>query len=396
MSLSKIIREGIGQDSWIRRMMDEGIKLKKQYGDDKVFDLTAGNPTVPPPPEFYRELRKLVENPVPGMHRYMQSNGYPETRAAVAEQLVKDSGLKFTANDVVMTCGSAAAANVVLKTIVNPGEEVIIFVPYFVEYPGYIENHGGVVKMLPCDDDFLPRLDALESGIGPQTRALILNSPNNPTGVVYGDSFLKQLAELLRKKEAQYGTEIFLISDEPYRKIIYDGLKFPFPSRYYSRSMIITSHSKDLSLPGERIGYIAISPECPNREELVAGFTFCNRTLGFVNAPALMQRVVARLQALTTSVADYQRKRDFLCDNLSKMGYSLKKPQGTFYLFPKSPVADEIPFVMELKDLKVLVVPGTGFGLPGYFRISYCMDDRVLEGSLDGFRKAIQKFKKGG
>jgi aspartate aminotransferase len=265
-----------------------------------------------------------------------------------------------------------------------------------VEYPGYIENHGGVVKMLPCDDDFLPRLDALESGIGPQTRALILNSPNNPTGVVYGDSFLKQLAELLRKKEAQYGTEIFLISDEPYRKIIYDGLKFPFPSRYYSRSMIITSHSKDLSLPGERIGYIAISPECPNREELVAGFTFCNRTLGFVNAPALMQRVVARLQALTTSIADYQRKRDFLCDNLSKMGYSLKKPQGTFYLFPKSPVADEIPFVMELKDLKVLVVPGSGFGLPGYFRISYCMDDRVLEGSLDGFRKAIQKFKKGG
>jgi aspartate aminotransferase len=386
----------MGQDSWIRRMMDEAIKLRKQYKDEEIFDLTAGNPTVPPPPEFYRELRKLVENPVPGMHRYMQSNGYPETRAAVAEQLVKDSGLKFTANDVVMTCGSAAAANVVLKTIVNPGEEVIIFVPYFVEYPGYIENHGGVVKMLPCDDDFLPRLDALESGIGPQTRALILNSPNNPTGVVYGDSFLKQLAELLRKKEAQYGTEIFLISDEPYRKIIYDGLKFPFPSRYYSRSMIITSHSKDLSLPGERIGYIAISPECPNREELVAGFTFCNRTLGFVNAPALMQRVVARLQALTTSVADYQRKRDFLCDNLSKMGYSLKKPQGTFYLFPKSPVADEIPFVMELKDLKVLVVPGTGFGLPGYFRISYCMDDRVLEGSLDGFRKAIQKFKKGG
>jgi len=291
-----------------------------------------------------------------------------------------------------MTCGTAAALNVVLKTILNQGEEVIVFAPYFVEYANYIDNHGGVARVLPSDEQFVPKLGALEATIGAKTKAVLINSPNNPTGTVYSEDFLHQLGELLRKKEAQYGTELFLLSDEPYRKIIYDGLKYPSPLPHYPQNIIVTSHSKDLALPGERIGYIAIHPDCSQREELVNGLIFCNRTLGYVNAPALMQHIVRHLQQVTISVAEYQRKRDFLYDHLVNMGYSVIKPQGAFYMFPKSPLEDDIVFVRELQQWKILTVPGRCFGSPGYFRISYCVDDRTLEGSLAGFQKVAQKF----
>jgi len=291
-----------------------------------------------------------------------------------------------------MTCGAAGALNVVLKTILNQGEEVIIFAPYFGEYTNYIDNHGGVTKILSTDEGFMPKLGDLESAIGAKTRAILINSPNNPTGAVYSEDLLHHLGELLYKKEAQYGTQIFLISDEAYRKIIYDELKYPSPLHHYTKSIIVTSHSKDLALPGERIGYIAIHPDCNQREELVDGFIFCNRTLGYVNAPALMQNIVRHLQSVTVSVADYQRKRDFLYDKLIKMGYSVLKPRGAFYMFPKSPVEDDVTFVRELQQWKVLTVPGHSFGAPGYFRISYCVDDRTLEGALAGFQKAAHKF----
>lgn len=346
-----------------------------------------------PPEAFNRELARLAERPLPGMHRYMENAGYLETRAAVAAQLVAESGIKFTAKEVIMTCGAAGALNVVLKTILNPGEEVILFAPYFVEYGNYISNHGGVARILPTDGQFIPRLDILGDAISAKTKALIINSPNNPTGIVYSDDLLQRLGELLRRKEAQFGTEIFLISDEPYRRIIYDGMKYPWPSQHHPCSIIGSSHSKDLALPGERIGYIAVHPECTQREELLNGFIYCNRILGFVNAPALMQHIIRYLQRVTVSVAEYQKKRDFLYNNLIKMGYSLVKPQGAFYMFPKSPLEDDVAFVKELQEWKVLAVPGRGFGTPGYFRISYCVDDRTLEGSLSGFQKAAQKFK---
>jgi aspartate aminotransferase len=322
----------------------------------------------------------------------MENAGYPETRVAVAKQLSLETGLKFDMSDIVMTCGAAGALNVVLKTILNPGEEVILFAPYFVEYISYIDNHGGVPRILPTDEQFLPRLDILEAAINKKTRAIIINSPNNPTGVVYSDGLLHQLAEVLRRKEAQYGTEIFLLSDEPYRKIIYDGLKMPFILQHHPRSILVYSHSKDLALPGERIGYIAINPACDQREELTNGFIFCNRILGYVNAPALMQNIVRHLQQVTVSVADYQRKRDSLYAHLKEMGYSVIKPGGAFYMFPKSPIEDDIAFVRELQQWQVLTVPGRGFGSTGYFRISYCTTDKILEGSLDGFRKVAQKF----
>jgi len=381
------------QGSWIRRMFEEGIAMKQRYGAESVFDLSLGNPVMEPPAEFFRELRQLAENPIPGMHGYMENAGYPETRAAVAAQLAHETGLKLSYKDIIMTCGAAGAINVALKTILNVGDEVILFIPWFVDYHNYVENHDGVAKVIPTNEHFMPRLKALEAGIGPRTKAVLINSPNNPTGVVYSESLLHQIGELLSKKEAQYGTEIFIVSDEPYRKIIYDGLQYSSPLNHHRHSIIATSHSKDLSVAGERIGYLALHPDCEEHDELMKGFIFCNRTLGFINAPALMQHVVRRIQQVTVPVAEYQRKRDFLYGHLVNLGYSVVKPQGAFYMFPKCPVADDIAFVRELQiEQRVLTVPGVAFGLPGHFRISYCVDDRTLEGSLAGFQKVAKKF----
>jgi len=391
--ISDNVSERMKEGSWIRRMFEEGTSLKKRYGVENVFDLSIGNPIMEPPSEFNQELKKLMRKPVPGMHRYMENAGYADTRAAVAVQLSHETGIKFCGNDIVMTCGAAGGLNVVLKTILNPGDEVIVFAPYFMEFGNYIDNHGGVIMVLPTNKQFIPKLDALEDAITVKTKAVIINSPNNPTGVVYSQDFVRQLGELLRRKGAQCGTQIFLISDETYRKIIYDGLPYPPVFHHYRHSIVVASHSKDLALPGERIGYIAIHPDCSQREELVSGFVFCNRILGFVNAPALMQHVVKNLQHVTVSVADYQKKRDFLYGNLVKMGYAVVKPQGAFYMFPKSPLENEVAFVDELRQRNVLVVPGRGFGTPGYFRISYCVDDKTLKGSLTGFKKAAKKFK---
>ncbi len=381
------------EGSWIRRMFEEGLALKQRYGEENVFDLSLGNPVIEPPDEFNQELSRLAENPLPGMHKYMANAGYPETRAAVAAQLSRETGIKLTEKDVVMTCGAAGALNVVLKTILNPGEEVIIFAPYFVEFLNYIAYQGGVVKVLPTDEQFLPRLDAFEDAIGPKTKAAIINSPNNPTGVVYSEDLIHRLGDLLGRKEAQYGTSIYLISDEAYRKIIYDGFKYPSPFSHYPQSIIIASHSKDLGLAGERIGYIALHPDCSQHGELMNGFIYCNRTMGFVNAPALIQRIVGRLQQVTVSVDEYQRKRDFLYGKLVDLGYSVVKPQGAFYLFPKSPLEDDFAFVRELQQWRVLTSPGSSFGTPGYFRISYSVNDQTLEGSLAGFQKIAEKFK---
>jgi len=392
MSISNNIRRSMAMASWIRKMFEEGVALKQRYGRENVFDLSLGNPVMEPPPELDRELRRLVEAPLPGMHRYMENAGYPETRAAVASQLWLESGIEFTMNEIIMTCGAAGALNVVLRTILNQGDEVIIFAPYFVEYVHYIDNHYGVARVLPTDEQFIPKLDILEAAIGAKTKAVIINSPNNPTGAVYGEELIHRLGELLRKKEAQYGTQIFLISDEAYRKIIYDGLKYPQVWHHHSQSIVVNSYSKDLALPGERIGYIAVHPDCSQREELVDGLIYCNRTLGFVNAPALMQHLVRHLQQVSVPVVEYQRKRDFLYDRLIEMGYSVVKPKGAFYMFPKSLLEDDVAFVRELQQWKVLTVPGRGFGSPGYFRISYCVDDSTLEGSLAGFQEAARKF----
>jgi len=375
-------------------MFDEGIVFKNQYGAENVFDLSLGNPIMEPPSEFNNELLKLAESRTPGLHRYMENAGYPETREAVAANITAETSVNFTQKDIVMTCGAAAALNVVLRTILNCGDEVILFAPFFAEYVHYIANHDGVAKIVLTDKHFMPDIDLLEEAINSRTRAVIINSPNNPSGVVYGESTLHNIAELLKQKQKQYCTQIILISDEAYSRILFDGLKYQPVWKHYPESIVVTSYSKDLALPGERIGYIAIHPECTDKDELINGFIFCNRTLGFVNAPALMQRIVAKLQGVSVSAAEYQKKRDLMYDNMMMMGYSVVKPNGAFYLFPKALQEDDFSFVRLLQQEHVLTVPGIGFGTPGYFRIAYCVDDRTLEGALVGFRKIADRFNK--
>ncbi|OGO30520.1 MAG: aspartate aminotransferase [Chloroflexi bacterium RBG_16_56_11] len=394
MSVSARVKKGMGVGSWIRRMFEEGIAMKKQFGPENVLDLSLGNPVMEPPPEFARELKRLVNNPYPGMHGYMENAGYPETRAAVAEQLTRETGIKLTQRDVVMACGAAGAINVALKTILDPGDEVILFLPWFVDYFNYVENHDGVVKLVPTDEGFMPRLDEFEKCITPRTRAVLINSPNNPTGVVYSESTMRRLGEILRKKEADFGTEIFIVSDEPYKKIIYDGLKYPSPLNYHRHSIIATSHSKDLSIAGERIGYVALHPEAKAHDDMITGFVFCTRVLGFINAPALMQNVVRHLQNVTIPVPEYQRQRDFIYGNLVGMGYEVIKPQGAFYIFPRCPIQDDVAFVHELQhEHHVLTVPGVAFGTPGYFRLVYCVTDRTLQRSMPGLEALAKKYK---
>ncbi|MCH7706177.1 MAG: pyridoxal phosphate-dependent aminotransferase [Chloroflexi bacterium] len=393
MGISKKIQASMKQGSWVRRMFEEANALKEQIGAENVYDLSLGNPIVEPPSQFFQELSRIIEDPTPGMHRYMPNAGYPETRAAVAAQLSEETGLKFTANEIVMTCGAGGALNVLLKTLLDPGNEVIIFAPYFVEYLFYADNHGGTCRIVPPAENFYPDLKVFEDSIGAGTRVVLINSPNNPSGVVYSSELLASLGEIIRKKEREYGGDIFLISDEPYRKILFDGAEYPHIFPYHVRSIAVTSHSKDLALPGERIGYIAVNPKYEDALELVDGLIFCNRTLGFVNAPALMQHIVKNLQSVTVDVTDYQDKRDFLYTELTNIGYSILKPQGAFYMFPRSPIEDDVAFVGELQKHNVLVVPGQGFGMPGYFRISFCVTDRELKGAVPGFRAAMEAVK---
>ena len=388
MAVSRKIRRFMAEGGWIRRVFEEGLELKARIGAENVFDLSLGNPVIEPPAEFKDALRRLADSPDAGVHRYMPNPGYMETRQAVADRLADELSLPFTGGDVIMTCGAAAAANVVLKTILNPGDEVIILAPYFFEYLYYIDNHDGVAVVVNTDDRFRLDLAAIEREMTPRTRAVIVNSPNNPSGVVYSAAEISGLAQLLYRKQEEHNTEIFLISDEPYKRIIFDGMEFPQLLPAYDNTVIVTSHAKDLALPGERIGYIAINPNHDNKEELAAGFSFCNRTLGFVNAPALMQRIVRNLQGVSIDPDYYQRKRDFLHTALMEMGYDTVKPQGAFYLFPKCPIDDDVAFTRQLVQRNVLVVPGRGFGTPGYFRISYCVDDWVLEGAVEGLAKA--------
>jgi aspartate aminotransferase len=390
MAIAARVRASMDDQSWVRRMFELGIELKRQHGEEKVFDLSLGNPILEPPEAFVRELRRLAEHPEAGMHRYMPNAGYPETRQAVADHVAKATGLPFGPGDMVMTCGAGGALNVIFKAILDPGDEVLVFTPYFPEYRFYADNHGGVLRTAPTDDRFQPDLDALEALLTPRTRAVLVNSPNNPSGAVYSAGLLERLGRMLAQAEERHGTSIYLVGDEPYARLVYDGLTYSYLYRFHRRSIVATSFSKDLSLPGERIGYIAVGPDCPDKGELVDALVFCNRVLGFVNAPALMQWVIRGILDASVDIGWYQRKRDYVYDQLTSMGYELVKPQGAFFAFPSSPIPDDVAFVRELLQWNVLVTPGTGFGRPGFVRISYCVEDRVLEGAMEGFREAAR------
>ena len=388
MAISEKVVGYMEKSSWIRKMFEEGIQLKKEFGEENVFDLSLGNPVMEPPEEVRKVLVECARDESPGLHRYMPNAGFADVRAVIAESLSPE--YKLSANDVVMVCGAAGGLNITLKTLLDPGDEVIIFTPYFVEYLFYADNHGGKAVPVSTGDDFRLDFSALKNALNEKTKAVIINSPNNPTGVVYSRKELQELGDILKTHSDRLGKAVYLISDDPYKKITFDGVEAPNIMEFYKNSIYITSHSKDIALPGERIGFVAVHPQCEDAGPLMAGLIFCNRVLGFVNAPALIQRVVKQVQSVTVDVKQYQRKRDYLYKELTRIGYEVVKPQGAFYFFPKSPLEDEVEFVKKLAEKKVLVVPGRGFGLPGYFRIAFCFPDSVIEGSIAGFEQAYK------
>jgi len=393
MAVSTKIERFISQASWIRKMFEDGIRLKAQYGADKVCDFTLGNPNLEPPPEFHRLLQEIAGKDIPGKHGYMPNAGYTETRKAVAEYVGREHGIPLTAEHIVMTCGAGGALNVIFKTLLDPGDEVVIPKPYFVEYQFYVDNHNGITRLVETREDFSLDLDRMGEAVTEKTKAVLINSPNNPTGKVYDQKTIDGLASLLMEKQKQYRREIHLVSDEPYSQIVYDGVAVPSVLKAYPNSLIATSHSKNISIPGERIGYIAVHPRLAGVEKTLEGLILCNRILGFVNAPALMQRIVAGLQGVVVNVDEYRRKRDRLCEGLSAMGYRFEEPKGAFYLFPQSPMQDDVAFVRILQKRNVLTVPGSGFGGPGHFRIAYCVDDATILNSMNGFSEAMKEVR---
>ena len=392
MSVSDKIRVSIEKSSWIRKMFEEGGRRKAKYGVENVFDFSLGNPNLEPPPRFDEVLQELVSDPASGQHAYMPNAGFVETRQAVADYLNKFNASEFTPDEIVMTVGAGGALNVVLKTVINPGEEVIIPKPYFVEYNFYLDNHQAVPRLVPTKPGFSLDCDAISEAITEKTRAILIDSPNNPTGNVYGEEELKELAGVLSHFSEKFGQPIYLISDEPYRRIIYDDITVPSIFDVYNESFVVTSFSKDLSLPGERIGYAAAHPDISDKGMILAGMVLCNRVLGYVNAPALMQRAVAHLLEESVDISIYQKRRDMLCDGLASFGYNFVKPQGAFYLFPMTPIENDVAFVGALQEENILTVPGTGFGGPGHFRIAYCVSDETIEKALPGFERVMKKY----
>jgi aspartate aminotransferase len=374
-------------------MFEEGARRREKYGAENVFDFSLGNPNLEPPPRFKQVLIELINDPSPAQHAYMSNAGLVETRQAVADYLNSFNQPDFTPDEIVMTVGAGGALNVVLKTILNPGEEVVIPKPYFVEYDNYLDNHQGIPRVVGTKPDFSLDFDAISESVSEKTKAFLIDSPNNPTGKVYQEEELEELGNLLRHYSEKLGRPIYLISDEPYRKIAYDGITVPSVFDAYKETFVVTSFSKDLSLPGERIGYAAAHPDISAKGMIIGGMVLCNRILGYVNAPALMQRAISNLLEESVDIVQYQNKRDMLCDGLASFGYDFVKPKGAFYLFPRTPIEDDVAFVSALQEENILTVPGSGFGGPGHFRIAYCVSDEVIKGALPGFERVIKKYK---
>jgi len=393
MAVSRSIKESIGSSSWIRKMFEEGLRLKKEFGDDNVYDFSIGNPDLPPPAKFYEVIERFAQERTRGASGYMPNAGFPDVRAKLAAKASAEQGVTLAAEHLVMTVGAAGGLNVTLKTLLNPGDEIIVPAPYFVEYGAYAANHGGVLVKVPTTADFSLDIAAIESAVTTKTAAVIINSPNNPTGRIYPAEQIQQLGEALQRASERVGRIIYLIADEPYREIVYNNRVVPPVLSAYPHSIVVTSYSKTLSLPGERIGYIAVNPACADFSDVMGGLIMCNRTLGFVNAPALMQRAVGELTDARVDVAAYERRKELLSQGLREAGYAFAEPEGAFYLFCKAPTDDDVAFVNHLKEHRVLAVPGSGFGGPGYFRLSYCVGEDTIARSLPAFKAALQSWK---
>lgn len=385
-------------NSAIRAMFEEGALMAKKVGAENVYDFSLGNPSVPAPKEVEQAIHAILkEEKSTFIHGYTQSNsGYEDVRQTVAEHLNKLHGTSFSAENIIMTVGAASGLNVAIKTLVDPGEEILAFAPYFVEYGNYAANHGVSLRAVPADTDtFRPDFEKMSEMIKAETRAVIINSPNNPTGVVYSEDTINELADILTEKSKEFGREIYIISDEPYRELVYGDVKVPYVTKFYKNTVVGYSWSKSLSLPGERIGYLVFPNEMEDFENAVTAANIANRVLGYVNAPTLIQRVVARCIDCTTDIAAYDRNRKALYDGLTAAGYECIKPQGAFYLFVKSPIKDEKKFCELAKKYHILVVPGSSFACPGYVRIAYCVSYDTIINSLPGFTKLMEEIKQG-
>ena len=375
-------------NSAIRAMFEEGARLAEKYGKENVYDFSLGNPSVPAPTEVNQAICDIIkEEDTLMVHGYNQSNsGYEDVRQTVAEHLNRLHGTSFTAQNIIMTVGAASGLNVAIKTLVDPGEEILAFAPYFVEYGNYAANHGVSLKAVPADTKtFQPNIETMTEMITEKTRAVIINSPNNPTGVVYSEETLKKMAAVLSEKSKEIGHEIYIISDEPYRELAYDGIAVPYVTKYYRNTVVGYSWSKSLSLPGERIGYLVIPSELDDFENAIQAANIANRVLGYVNAPTLIQRVAARCIDCTTDIEAYDKNRKALYDGLTELGYECIFPEGAFYLFVKSPVEDDTEFCAMAKKHNILVVPGKSFACPGYVRIAYCVSYDTIVNSMPAF-----------
>lgn len=392
--ISEKMKPYVKNNSAIRMMFEEGNRLRAKYGADKVFDFSLGNPSVPAPDSVREAIIELVNTTDPTvLHGYMSNAGFEDVRQTIAESLNKRFDTKFSAKNLIMTVGAASGLNVILKTILNPGEEVIVFAPYFLEYGAYVRNYDGVlVEISPDTTTFQPNLAEFEQKITPKTRAVIVNTPHNPTGVVYSEETIKKLSAILEAKQKEFGTVIYLISDEPYRELAYDGVEVPYLTKYYNNTVVGYSYSKSLSLPGERIGYLVIPDEADGSEELISAATIANRTLGCVNAPSLIQKVVAKCVDAKTDLAAYDKNRQALYNGLKDCGFECIKPQGAFYLFVKSPVEDEKAFCEAGKKYNILMVPGSSFACPGYVRLAYCVSYETIVNSLPEFKKLAAEY----
>ena len=374
-------------------MFEEGRILAKQYGEENVYDFSLGNPNVPAPERVKETAVRLLQESDPlEIHGYMNNAGYPEVREKIAASLNKRFGTAFGVNNVMMTVGAASGLNCALKALINPGDQVLTFAPYFVEYKNYVNNYDGILDTVKTDHEtFQPDMEDFEASITKKTRAVIINSPNNPTGVIYSEKTIRELSEILRKKQDEFKTEIFLISDEPYRELVYTDEEVPYVTRYYDNTIVCYSFSKTLSLPGERIGYLIIPDEAADHETLFSAVTIANRVLGCVNAPSLFQKVVAECLEEKADVDFYRRNRDEIYNALVSYGFKCVRPAGAFYLFIETPVDDK-EFVAEAKKERILVVPGTSFALPGFVRLSYCVSYETVKNSLPGFKRLAEHY----
>lgn len=384
----------VKNSSAIRAMFEEGKIMAAKYGAENVYDFSLGNPNVPAPVQVKEAIIEEAEKEDPiVLHGYMSNAGYEDVRQAVAESINKKFDTAFSAKNIIMTVGAAGGLNVILKTLLNPGDEVIAIAPYFGEYNSYVSNFDGkLVVVSPNTETFQPNLTELEEKLTARTKAVIVNSPNNPTGVIYSEETIQEMAEILRKKQKEFGTDIYLISDEPYRELAYDGAEVPYLTKYYENAIIGYSFSKSLSLPGERIGYLVIPNEAADSEDVISAAGTATRILGYVNAPSLMQKAVAKCLDAQADVPYYDRNREDLYNGLKEMGFECIKPQGAFYLFMKSPVADEKVFCEAAKKQHILIVPGSSFACPGYVRIAYCVAHETIINSMPGFKALAEEF----